>query len=127
MTGAALVPTASLNLSALGADQLRGGALPCPFQEASPALSVFLGRAVICPDVHEGEDSKRSLLHYLQQTLPFLQQMLPTPPTVQLGQGEEDVKIYRAGRYSLRCGRGKGKKQQLLPLDKRSEVPEMSC
>lgn len=52
--------------------------------------------------------------------------MLPTPPTVQLGQGEEDVKIYRAGRYGLQCGHGKGKKQQLLPLDKHSEVPEKS-
>lgn len=126
MTGVALAPTASLSLSTLCADHFRGAAFPCTFQEASLALSIFLRRAVICPDVHEGEDSKKSLLHYLQQTLPFLRQMLPIPPTVQLGQGEGDVKIHGAGRYSLRCGHGKGEKQQSLPLDKHSEVPEMS-
>lgn len=107
MTEPVLAPTASLHLSALGANQLQSGVFPCPSQEASPALSTFLTGAVIYPDVCEGEDSERSLLHYLLQTFPFLWQMLPTPPTAQLGQGE-DVNIYGAGRYDLQCGHGKG-------------------
>lgn len=114
VTRPVLAPTASVHLSALGANWLQSGVFLCPFQEASPALSTFPTRAVIYPDVCEGEDSKRSLLHYLQQTFPFLWQMLPTPPTVQLGQGE-DVNIYGAGRYDLQCGHGKGTKTVVVP------------
>lgn len=107
-------PTASLHLSALGANQLQSGVFGCPFQEASLAHPTFLTKAFICPDVCKGEDSKRSLLHYLQQTFPFVWQMLPTPPTVQL-RHREDVNIYGAGRYGLQCGHGKGTKTVVVP------------
>lgn len=107
---ACISPHSFSHLSAFGTNQLQSGVFPCP----SPALSTFLTRAVICPDVCKGEDSKRSLLHYLQQTFPLLWQMFPTPPTVHLGQGE-DVNIYGAGRYGLQCGHGKGTKTVAVP------------
>lgn len=84
-----------------------GRMLPCPSQEACCAPCILLRRAVICPDVQEGEDSARSLLRHLLRHLQ--QESLLSPADASHSSHHADGGARQAEGHGLVSGHGEGK------------------